>query len=479
MNRTEHHQLAGHGAPGVPQIWLLGIVATLVPPFAAGQGAAPVDDFYNVLVPSGADPWVIRHTNGQYYTTYTEGDRVAITRSRTLSGLGGGERKVVWTPPATGPASREIWAPELHFLRGHWYLYVAADDGANERHRMWVLENPAADPFEGAFVLKGKLAPPGDDHWAIDGSVFSIGDRLYYVWSGWPGEVDVEQVLYIAPLGDPWTVAGPRVAISRPEFGWETVGHPNVNEGPQALLRDGRIHLIYSASGAWTGSYCLGRLTARLDADPLDSRSWEKAPWPVFRGGNGVVAPGHCSFVRSPDDREDWIVYHASKYRGSAWDRVIRAQPFTWDPDGLPHFGLPSPPDRPVRLPGGEGPRFRLEIEGHAVPATQVVADPTASGGRKLARIRGSMDLGIATSPGGPCALAIRYANNTPDRGRPNDGHVRVNDQDAGTVPLSYTGGQWLVSSLRINLRDGDNTIRLTTGERAVDLDCLDVIRDP
>jgi GH43 family beta-xylosidase len=42
--------------------------------------------------------------------------------------------------------SKELWAPELHFIKGKWYMYFAADDGNNNNHRIYVLENPTADP---------------------------------------------------------------------------------------------------------------------------------------------------------------------------------------------------------------------------------------------------------------------------------------------------------------------------------------------
>ena len=64
-----------------------------------------------------------------YYLTVTTVIDITIYRSPSLSGIGGGEKKVVWTPPAKGPLSKNIWAPELHHLDGKWYIYFAADDG--------------------------------------------------------------------------------------------------------------------------------------------------------------------------------------------------------------------------------------------------------------------------------------------------------------------------------------------------------------
>lgn len=339
---------------GMKYGWLAGAALAL---FLVGCDAPrPVgpDTFCPVLVADGADPWAFRHTDGTYYLLVTTGDDITIRRAATLSGLGEGERAVVWRPPPGGPHSHDLWAPELHHLDGKWYVYVAADDGDNATRRMIVLENPAADPFAGTFSFKSVIADPAADRWAIDGTVFEWAGRRYFVWSGWEGFEDVRQDLYIAPMADPWTLAGPRVCISRPTHPWETVDDPDVNEGPQALTRDGRLFLVYSASGGWTDDYCLGRLDLRPGGDPLDPAAWVKHPEPVFRSAGGVFAPGHCSFVTSPDGAEDWIVYHAAKARGSGWDRSVRAQPFGWGPDGAPRFGFPVRPDLPLRRPSGE-----------------------------------------------------------------------------------------------------------------------------
>ena len=105
-------------------------------------------------------------------------------------------------------------------------------------------------------------------------------------------------------------------------------------------MRDGRVFIIYSASGSWTDSYCLGRLSLVGD-NPLSPEAWIKKPTPVFDGTVSVISPGHASFTMSPDGSEDWIVYHAAKHKGAGWRRNIRMQQFTWDINGSPCFGNP------------------------------------------------------------------------------------------------------------------------------------------
>jgi GH43 family beta-xylosidase len=322
----------------------------------------------NPLLPSGPDPWVIVR-DGTYYFMATNGHNLTIYKTRRLENLAQAEHKVVWQPPAAGPDSHEIWAPELHFLRGRWYIYFAADAGKNPSHRLWVIENASPDPLQGEWTMKGKIVTPSDK-WAIDGSVFESRGKLYLIWSGWEGDVNGVQSIYIARMKNPWTVTGKRVRISTPEYPWEKVGdvtwshdgseppHIDVNEGPEALERDGKIFIIYSASACWTNSYALGLLTASRGSNLLRASSWRKSAEPVFWQSPEAhaYATGHNSFFKSPDGTQDWILYHANTEpaQGCGPHRSPRAQPFQWRPDGTPDFGRPVPAGQPIPVPSGQ-----------------------------------------------------------------------------------------------------------------------------
>jgi GH43 family beta-xylosidase len=304
---------------------------------------------------------VIYHDNTYYYMN-TTGKNLTIWKTKDITDLKNSEKKVVWTPPATGPDSHDIWAPELHFLNSKWYIYFAADAGTNQTHRIFVLENPARDPLTGDWTLKGKLADP-DDRWAIDASVFENSGRLYAIWSGWEGDENGTQNIYIARLKNPWTVEGKRVMLSTPEFPWEEVGdlptgnppHLNVNEGPEILAHGGKLFMIYSASACWTDRYALGMLEARANANLLSPGSWKKTNHPVFSTLPVAHAfgTGHNTFFKSPDGAEDWILYHANSepHQGCDGHRSPRAQPFTWNRDGTPNFGMPVPLGAPIQKP--------------------------------------------------------------------------------------------------------------------------------
>jgi len=188
--------------------------------------AAPMQSqsntFHNPLLPSGADPWVTSY-GGFYYYMNTTGKNLTIWKTRDITDLANAEKKVVWTPPSTGPYSRGIWAPELHRLDGKWYIYFAADPGNNEAHRVYVVENASADPLQGTWNFKGKVTD-ATDKWAIDASVFENRGSKYMIWSGWEGDADGEQRIYIARMKNPWTIDSKRTMLSYPQHPWERVG---------------------------------------------------------------------------------------------------------------------------------------------------------------------------------------------------------------------------------------------------------------
>ena len=320
--------------------------------FCKSGNAQEVKTFTNPLLSSGADPFSF-YKNGYYYYTNTVGNRIVIWKTKNISELPVAEKKTIFTPPAGQPYSKELWAPEILFLKGKWYVYFAADNGSNNNHRMYVLENASADPLQGEWTFKGKVADPSDK-WAIDGDVFTYRRRLYMIWSGWEGNQNGQQDIYIARMKNPWTIKGRRVRISSPNLERERNGdlndksnpaHVNVNEGPQILQNGKKLFLIYSASGCWTDFYALGMLRFGGKKKLLDSALWSKSPVPVFKQSkeNGVYAPGHNSFFKSPDGKEDWILYHANSQPGQGCGnkRSPRAQKFTWTADGSPVFGEP------------------------------------------------------------------------------------------------------------------------------------------
>lgn len=301
----------------------------------------------NPVAKDGADPWIIKHLD-YYYYCYSLDTGIVVSKSNRIESALVVPGQIIFSAPKGKEYSQEIWAPELHYLSGKWYIYFAADDGDNYNHKMYVLESVSQDAL-GSYQLKGKINSPSDK-WAIDGTVLEHNQKLYFIWSGWEADENISQNLYIAEMLNPYTVKSERMMISRPEYQWEKIGNPLINEGPQILKNNGKVFIIYSASGSWTDNYCLGQLEL-IGENPIARESWVKKSEPVFSGTEEVISPGHASFVKSPDGSEEWIIYHAAKQKGAGWNRNIRMQKFDWDKNGEPNFGSPVPNGIQMKTP--------------------------------------------------------------------------------------------------------------------------------
>jgi GH43 family beta-xylosidase len=330
---------------------LLTLLAALLLAIGLGQPSASAASFTNpVKSVKGADPWISYHDGNYYLVTTSWTDVITIRKSATLAGLSTAPSVQVWKGDA---ASRccNIWAPELHFVNGRWYLYYVAGQNVsdyNPTQRSHVLESAGSDPM-GPYTYKGQL----NSAWMLDPSLLNVGGRLYMLGSAITGGT---QNLVIAPMSNPYTVSGSYSTISTPTYAWERQGG-TVNEGAEVLQRGGRTFLIYSASGCWTPDYKLGQLEL-TGSNPLSASSWTKKSTPVFQrsDANGVYGPGHNGFFTSPDGRENWIVYHANDSASEGCDngRTTRAQKFTWNSDGTPNLGTPVRLGASLPGPSGE-----------------------------------------------------------------------------------------------------------------------------
>ncbi|WP_125767648.1 glycoside hydrolase family 43 protein [Lapidilactobacillus wuchangensis] len=308
------------------------------------------------IVLQRADPWVYYHTDGYYYFTgsvpgYQE---IEVRRARHLSELENGERVSVWQAPATGIMSRLIWAPEIHYLNGKWYIYFAAADdesvrNAQHHHRMFVIECSETSPMTTNWQVKGQIKTP-QDSFSLDATVFEFKNELYYLWAQQAPAIPGNSNLYLAKMSNPWTLATAPTLLSIPEHSWEKIGF-KVNEGAAVLIRNHRVLITYSGS-ATDENYAMGLLWADADSNLLDAYSWHKIDHPVFKSSpkNHLFGPGHNSFTTTPDGQTDILVYHARPYDNHGItgdslanpDRHAYAQAFTWDDQGFPVFGEPG-----------------------------------------------------------------------------------------------------------------------------------------
>jgi len=318
--------------------------------------------FKNPVSPfSAPDPFMtFDPVTGYYYALFTRGTRLELFRSRHAGDIiTDNDSRIIYTPNGDRDGILgDIWAPEMHRApNGRWYIYTSGRIASEWRNkRIFVLEGPADDPFEGEWIFRGMPSP---DTYSIDPTVYTAPDGVQYLCSS---RVDPAygQVLDICNLVNPYTYGKNWATIARAELNWELVppyvGKSAIVEGAFFLERNGRLFIIYSANGCWSDNYCLGLLEHK-GGSICDAANWKKHENPLFVYGNSVYGPGHASFFLSPDKTEVWCAYHGMKEHNETvtpTSRYFNIQRIDFDDSGYPVMGQPVGYKIDIDPPSGE-----------------------------------------------------------------------------------------------------------------------------
>ena len=300
-----------------------------------------------------ADPYVYRHTDGTYYFTASVPayDGIYLRKSDTLLGLKDAEEVEVWHKHDEGIMSIHIWAPEIHYLDGAWYIYYAGGDKDDIwAIRPYVLRCTDPDPMTGKWEELGKMnrAPEDEfsfEQFSLDATVFENKGEYFYIWAEKTGVGKQISNLYIAQMESPYQLKTVQVLLTTPDYDWERHGFW-VNEGPAVLKKDGKIFITFSASDTGV-NYCIGMLSADENSDLLDPKSWEKERYPVLQSDwdLGIYGPGHNSFTKD-ENGEDVMVFHARTETEIVGDPLYNPNRHAflcrvkWDEKGKPMFNF-------------------------------------------------------------------------------------------------------------------------------------------
>ncbi len=321
------------------------------------------DTFTNPVITSHNNTSIVRY-DSLYYNIFNEYGQLKVASSKDASRIMEGRVESVFNMSEIGLV--DLWHPQLTKIGDTWYIYVTADDGNTDNHRIHVLKNDSEDLYSGNFEYLTRIKTDPDDNWAIHPYVFEYKGRLYMIWSGWESKrVFTEtQCIYIAEMSSPTELGSPRKVISRPDFEWEKqyvqkggyvfTRYPVfVNEAPFFFCDENtdKAYIYYSASANWTSYICVGELSAEKDSDFLDPESWKKTSEPVFRQNreDGVYGPAWPYIFRSERRDRYYLVY-------SVINKEVPRMPgkavFMQDFDlvgGRPDFGKPV--SRETRIP--------------------------------------------------------------------------------------------------------------------------------
>lgn len=217
------------------------LVVMLLAGFAAPASAQFIT-VRNPVISQRADTAIYKHTDGFYYMTASVPDykRVELRRATTLQGLGTAATANAFVAPSSGALSGWIWAPDIQYVDGAWYMYFSASPGtARFDQRLYWIRNTCANPMTCAWSAPARFNT-GWESFQLDAASFVNRGVRYFVWAQDSPSTSFNSHMYIARMNGPTAITGSAVEIARPTVAWEKEGVAGVVEGPSPLVKNGR-----------------------------------------------------------------------------------------------------------------------------------------------------------------------------------------------------------------------------------------------
>ena len=255
-----------------------------------------------------------------------------------------------------------FWAPELHVIGGKLsVLFMPCFDGPrvnpdgtpNDRagkpdmwtgscHIMQLKQHSDGTDFdprepENWTVPEPILDPDGEtlnpiQRISLDMTVLCDSGRWYYAWQ----QVGSIWIASFDPARPARLTSKPKQIVV-PEFAWDNM----IAEGPNAIVHDGTIFLIYS--GSLVGiDYTTGLVTAPAGqgADLTDASVWTKLDYPLQKSGmyNGrwQLGTGHGMWSHDEDGNLIYVFHNAEYEHGRYGGRDAQVRCVHWSKEGMP-----------------------------------------------------------------------------------------------------------------------------------------------
>jgi beta-xylosidase len=241
----------------------------------------------------------------------------------------------------------EFWAPETAYDGQYFYLYYSVNmHGAELKHRLRVArsKNPGG-PYEDVGYL---MEHPEDCSFAIDAHAFRDNDGQWYLFYA-RDFLDADKGynagtgLVVDRLIDMTKLAGEERVVLRSQYDWQlfkgnrympmygATFNWHTLEGPCVRKHNGRYYCFYSGGCYENDTYGVDYGVADKVLGPYDTSGSENGPR-VMRTNPELVGPGHISIVLGPDDKSEYVAFHA-------WDAEMKARQFhlaklEWTADG-------------------------------------------------------------------------------------------------------------------------------------------------
>lgn len=290
----------------------------------AGIPAARAATYQNfVLDQNGGDTYCLNY-NGWFYLYHPHNQRVYAYKSKNL---------VNWTYLGEvynnighdhgGDAAEGLYAPEVHFINGKFYLYYVsvmsggADPTGTGNKDVMVVEGSSPT----SFTASTRTVLLDGDYAFLDPTLFKASNGNLYLYFKWRGASGTGSEIKGRRMSGPKTFADDGVVLIRSDqmpasLRSGQMEHPSVDE------KNGNYVLFFSyGEGSSVGpdgyKVCYAKATNPLGPYTLAAEN------PIMYTGQnaGVRAPGATSTVRDGDNKL-WMVYRQKKDNAEERDLV-------------------------------------------------------------------------------------------------------------------------------------------------------------
>ncbi len=273
-----------------------------------------------------------------------------------------------WVDPGAG-----LWAPDIEFLNGKYYLYFTASDTTLPGHEDSAIGVATSNSPTGPWVDSGKAVVEESNRWTFDPDVIEYGGNKYIFYGSYYGGISSRQLSPGGLTSDPATQK--QIAID------------NKYEGANLYQHNGYWYLFVSSTDCCNGPLTgydvfVGRSLSPfgpfVDREGVSLLAGRAGGTPVITmNGNRWVGPGHNA-VFQDFSGQDWTVYHAVNrfdpyFAGAVGftKRPVLMDPLDWTNDGWPVLrGGYGPSDSPMPAPAAQPgektayqPRFATQDE--------------------------------------------------------------------------------------------------------------------
>jgi arabinan endo-1,5-alpha-L-arabinosidase len=256
------------------------------------------------------------------------------------------------------PGATAIWAPDIVFVNGHYYLYYSISTWGSQRSAIGLAVNKTLNPnspnylWEDRGVVLESSPQETPDYNAIDPALFvDDNGKAYLFWgSFWDGikavEIDPQTGMpfqYRKHKNDDHNnlkIPEGYVAVARRESAADTS-----LEAAYVIKRGGFYYLFTSRGGCCDGAkstYHIAVGRAKLPLGPYVDRDGKS----MTLGGGTVVlssteqwrGTGHNGFFQTATGqngiKNDWLILAAYDANATKKGRLTQIRPVTWDDSG-------------------------------------------------------------------------------------------------------------------------------------------------